>query len=137
MSNNIDNVTRTISAGEDQLNNLFKEVLDGLRDDIEEAKDNVLQYIERIEKDPQSIDLYGSLLNQALSVKGSVRDKQLKFLNTFKDRVTKKEAIELAKGESKQGGMNIDITAMNKEIENLIKGGQLERLELDDEDDES
>lgn len=130
-----DNIVRTISTSEEQLNNLFKEVLDGLRDDIEEAKDNIERYQTLIEKDVQSIDLYGQLLNSALTIKGSARDKQLKFLNTFKDRVTKKEAIELSKGESKTGSMAIDITAMNADIEQMKKNGML-NIELDDEDDE-
>jgi len=128
-------IVRTINTDEVQLNNLFKEVLDGLRDDVEEAKENVERYLSRITTDPQTLDLYGPLLNTALSIKGSARDKQLKFLNTFKDRVTKKEAIELSKGESKSGGMSVDITAINAEIEAMKKNG-IVSMDFDDQDED-
>lgn len=134
-----DNIIRTMTTSEEQLNTLFKEVLDGLRDDIEEAKENVLRYQEKIEIDPQTLDLYGQLLNSALTIKGSARDKQLKFLNTFKDRVTKKEAIDASKNDNKSDSMSIDISAMNEVIENMKKNKTV-NMDLNDiiseEDDE-
>ncbi len=135
------NIVRTIQTNEQQLNDLFKEVLDGLRDDIIEAQDNVRQYQDAIANNPnQGIDMYGPSLNSALSVKGSARDRQLKFLNTFKDRVTKKEAVELSK-ELKNAQQNsgvYDHAAMNKLMEEMKAAGELglSTINIDEEDDD-
>lgn len=132
------NTVRTIDTNEQQLNDLFKEVLDGLRDDIIEAQTNVKQYQDIIGADVLQLATFGTVLNQALSVKGSARDRCLKFLNTFKDRVTKKEAVELAKEIKNQqnvGGM--DHSEMNKLLEELKNSGKLNNMTIDfqDEDD--
>lgn len=133
------NLIRTIQTNEEQLNDLFKEVLDGLRDDLVEAQENVKTYQDVIVNTPNSgIEVYGAALNQALSVKGSARDRQLKFLNTFKDRVTKKEAVDLAKSlkdMSNSSGGGMDHAAMNKLIEDMKASGKLENINLDDDDD--
>lgn len=139
MSDN--NVVRTIETNEQQLNDLFKEVLDGLRDDIIEAQENVKQYQDAIANNPnQGIDMYGPSLTSALSVKGSARDRQLKFLNTFKDRVTKKEAVELSK-ELKNAQHNngvYDHAAMNKLMEEMKASGELglSAINIDDDDED-
>lgn len=132
-------VKRVIDTNEDQLNNLFKEVLDGLRDDIIEAQLNVEIY-----KNAMTVDggkeLYGQLCNSALSIKGSARDRQLKFLNTFKDRVSKKEAIAIAK-EMKEKDGKASGTAQShadviKLLEEMKKNGTLDSINLDDEDED-
>ena len=135
MDNNSE-VVRTIDANEQQLNNLFKEVLDGLRDDIIEAQANVKQYQDIIGSDLLQLSGFGTLLNQALTVKGSARDRCLKFLNSFKDRVTKKETVELAKELKNQqnvGGM--DHSEMNKLIEEMKNNGELSNINIDFEDE--
>ena len=133
------NVIRTIETNEKQLNDLFKEVLDGLRDDIVEAQDNVKTYQDAILANPNvGIDAYGPSLNQALTVKGSARDRQLKFLNTFKDRVTKKEAVELTKeikNATNNGSSVYDHSSMNKLIDEMKKDGTFANITIDDDDD--
>ena len=132
----MDNTIRTINTNEQQLNDLFKEVLDGLRDDIIEAQENVKQYQDIIGDDLLQLNTFGTVLNQALTVKGSARDRCLKFLNTFKDRVTKKEAVELAKEmNNKQNNSGFNHSEMNDIIESMKKTNELDNLNLDDEDD--
>lgn len=83
----------TIKVEESQLNSLFKEILDGVRDDINEAQSNCERLLAKIQ-DPAvtaGLELYGTSYNDALKVKGSARDRQLKFLGLFKDRVSTKE----------------------------------------------
>lgn len=128
---------RTIDTNEQQLNDLFKEVLDGVRDDLNETQMNVKQYQDKIDKDELAIEMFGTLLNQALTIKGSARDRQLKFLNTFKDRVTKKEATALAQELKNQqvGSGGMDHTEMNKLMEELKNSGQLENIAINDDDD--
>jgi len=94
----------TINVEEDQLNSLFKEILDGVRDDINEAQENVDLLHEKINDKTlaASFELYEAWYNDALKVKGSARDRQLKFLNLFKDRVSTKERIHIDE-KSKQG----------------------------------
>jgi hypothetical protein len=80
-----------IIGNEQELNGLFKELLDGIRDDIEEANLNVQMYLDAIQHDPGGKELYGSLYNEALKIKGSTRERQLKFVTVFGGRVGKKE----------------------------------------------
>lgn len=82
---------KKIKGNESELNHLFKETLDGLRDDLIEADENVQLYLEAILNDSGGKELYGSLYNDALKIKGSSRDRFLKFLALIKDRVNKKE----------------------------------------------
>jgi len=128
---------RTIDANEVALNDLFKEVLDGLRDDINEAQANVNMYQNSISASTDGKDLYGPLLNAALSVKGSARDRQLKFLGHFKDRVTKKESVELAKElkNSVNREVGVDHAGMNKILDEMKANGELSNINLDYEDD--
>jgi hypothetical protein len=120
------NIVRKIDANEVQLNDLFKEVLDGLRDDISEAQNNIEDYKKMVTAAGDGgFEVWGSLLNQALT---------LKFLNTFKDRVTKKEAVALAQElKKKDDGVvqGIDHAAMNKVLEDLKNSGELENIDLD------
>lgn len=132
-----DNLIRTIDATESALNDLFKEVLDGLRDDILEAQTNVDMYQKAINVSVDGKDMYGPMLNAALSVKGSARDRQLKFLGHFKDRVTKKESVELAK-ELKSAvnrEIGVDHAGMNKILEEMKASGELNNINLDLEDE--
>lgn len=135
MKQSKDSVIRTMITNEEQLNDLFKEVLDGLRDDIVEAQDNVKAYQDAVSAVQMGLELFGSGLNQALTVKGSARDRQLKFLNAFKERVTKKEAVELTK-EMKNSGQaaGYDHSAMNKLLQEMKDAGDFNNISLDDDD---
>ena len=132
-------IIRTIDPNDKQLNDLFKELLDGLRDDMAEANENVLMYQKSIEEDDMGKEMWGQLLNAALTIKGSARDKQLKFLNMFKERVTRKEQVKIAE-EAKKAEANptagVTVSDMNKMLEEMQKNGELDNLSLDYNTDE-
>lgn len=86
---------KKIKGTEEELHDLFKETLDGLRDDLQETDENVQVYLNAILNDPGGKELYGSLYNDALKIKGQARDRTLKFLALYKDRVSKKEEMAL------------------------------------------
>lgn len=109
-----------LTASEQELNRLFKEILDGVRDDIIESQQNVEMYFEAITNETGGKELYGTLYNEALKIKGSSRDRQLKFLNMFKDRVSVKEKLALvdqAKKDIEAG--TFSHSEMNKFIEDF------------------
>jgi hypothetical protein len=111
-----------ISASEDELNELFKETLDGIRDDIVEAKQNVDMYFGAIQDESGGKEMYGPAYNEALKIKGNARARQLSFLGMFKDRVAVKEKISMIEDAKKEaaagaGIAGFDHTALNKYIE--------------------
>src|SRR5258708_3750302 len=111
-----------IKAEEQVLNFLFFEILTGCREDLDEAATNVGLYMEKLFDPSTSGDqklLYGPLYNDSLKIKGSARDRQLKFLNMFKDRVTRKEIIESSKGDKDSLGGLPDPSKMNQWIDQL------------------
>lgn len=114
-----------ITGNESELNNLFKEVLDGLRDDLLESQENVDMYLDSIKNDPGGKELYGSLYNDSLKIKGMSRDRQLKFLNMFKDRVSKKEMMSIAKKETTGNEFALDHGNLNDWVQK-IKNQQYE-----------
>lgn len=126
---------RNIETDEAMLNNLMKEMYDNLKDDSEEAQRNVDEYFKLIEAAPQLRDQFGAGYNDSLKIKGSVRDKQLKFLGMFKDRVTKKEdrAVEEA---DKKGGSNLKVSTnhITDIISDMKKNGELKNVEINIED---
>src|SRR4051812_40132033 len=101
-----------IVAEEPELNKLFQEVLSGIRDDINEAQQNVEMYLDAIINSTGGKELYGNLYNDALKIKGQARDKQLKFIDMFKDRVTKKEIINA--NVKKESDAPFDHSQLNK-----------------------
>lgn len=104
---------KKIKGNEDELNSLFKETLDGLRDDLNEADENVQLYLQAILNDPGGKELYGSLYNDALKIKGSSRDRFLKFLSLIKDRVGKKEDMALKTKETTGSEFAVDHAELN------------------------
>jgi len=118
----LENKISTIDTNEGELNLLFRELLEGCRDDLEEAKSNVQMYNEAIidELKNGGKERYGPLHNDALKIKGLARDRQLKLLNMFKDRVTNKEKINLNRKDDNIGGMP-DIAEMAKVIDEIQK----------------
>jgi len=94
----------TVDVDEVELNSLIKELLDGCRDDLSEAEANMQVYLEEIQSSKDGKQLYGVLYNDALKIKGSARDRQLKLLNMFKDRVTTKERIDIETGKNNKAG---------------------------------
>ena len=85
---------------------------------------------------PDALEIYGPTLNQALTVKGSARDRQLKFLNTFKDRVTKKEVIDENKKIKTKNNDKLNFNEMNKLMQEMMSNGSLKNIKVDDDYDD-
>jgi hypothetical protein len=115
-----------IVADEPELNALFQEALSGIRDDINEAQQNVELYLDAILNSTGGKEMYGPLYNDALKIKGSARDKQLKFLDMFKDRVTKKEIINA--NVKKESDAPFDHSELNKVLEEMSQGRKYESV---------
>lgn len=103
-----------IKGTEEELHSLFRETLDGLRDDLIETDENVQLYFDAILNDSGGKELYGSLYNDALKIKGSARDRTLKFLALYKDRVNKKEDMALKANEKTGSEFAIDHSDLNE-----------------------
>lgn len=112
-----------IAGTEQELNSLFKELLEGCKDDLEESKLNVEMFLEEIANQGQSgKERFGQLYNEALKIKGDARDRQLKLLNMFKDRVSTKEKNEMSKAEKIDSVGPLPSThEMNQYIEEMEK----------------
>lgn len=111
----------SINTNDNELNVLFRELLEGLRDDLEEAKDAVMMYKDAMDENKESGKItYGQFYNDALKIKGAARDRQLKFGNMFKDRVSTKEKISLVKKEETFGALPSQ-SEMTKFIEEMEK----------------
>lgn len=115
-----------IVADEPELNKLFQEVLSGIRDDINEAQQNVEMYLDAILNSAGGKEMYGNLYNESLKIKGQARDKQLKFIDMFKDRVTKKEVINA--NVKKENDAPFDHSQLNKMIDEVNKGKKFETV---------
>lgn len=129
-----DSKREIVTGSEEELNKLFVEVLDGVRDDILEAETNVSNYLELLGM-TAGIEAYGISYNEALKIKGSARDRQLKFLNMFKDRVSKKEQMKLTEEANKKEsltGVIFNHSDLNKMIE---EANIVHEEDLEDEDD--
>lgn len=109
----------SIQASDPQLNALFKEALDGIRDDITEAQENVQTYHDAMQDETGGKDVYGNAYNEALKIKGSARARQLSFLGMFKDRVAVKEKVQMLNDAKKESGgvSSFDHSQLNKFIE--------------------
>lgn len=117
------NVNHNIEGKESELNSLFKETLDGLRDDLIETDENVQLYLTAIQNDPGGKEMYGSFYNDALKIKGSARDRFLKFLALIKDRVAKKEDMALKTKVDEDAEFSFNPADLNN-IVNKIKNSQ-------------
>ena len=110
-----------VTASESELNNLFKEILDGIRDDLIESQQNVDMYLAAIENETGGKELYGPLYNDALKIKNLTRERQLKFLNMLKDRVGKKEQMNFLSGKKDENDIMLDHSEINKILSDLNK----------------
>lgn len=115
-----------IVVSEIELNKLFKEALDGIRDDLNEAQENADAYLESILNTTGGRELWGTPYNDALKIKGQARDRQLKMIDMFKDRVTKKEQIESTT--KKESDMSFDHSELNKVLDELAQGKKYENV---------
>ena len=77
---------------------LLNRILEQCERDIEEAEQNIAFYKTEILNNPLGKEQFGNYLNDALKIKGQVRDRYIKIVNLFKDRVKIKEVFEKAQG---------------------------------------
>lgn len=142
-----------IQGSESELNLLFQEILTGCREDLSEANKNVELYLDELYNESKGGDrkiLYGPIYNEALKLKGDARDRQLKFLNMFKDRVTKKEILQSNKKEKDPNSDFPDISKLNTWVDDMklskvlpvisndeidYKEEEIEPIVLENEDD--
>jgi hypothetical protein len=80
------------------LETLLKRALLQCEEDFEEAEENVQTYkTELINNKDLGKEMFGSLHSDALRIKGQARERYLKIINLFKDRVKTKELIQGSK----------------------------------------
>lgn len=77
---------------------LLNKILKACEDDIEETEQNIAFYKTEVMNNPLGKEQYGVMLGDALKIKGSARDRYIKCVNLFKDRVKMKEILDKAKG---------------------------------------
>ena len=77
---------------------LLESVLNNIEDDIEEATQNIALYKTEVVNNPLGKEQFGHLMNEALKIKGSTRDRLLKTINIIRDRVKLKELLSNNKG---------------------------------------
>lgn len=77
---------------------LLNKILKACEDDIEETEQNIAFYKTEVMNNPLGKEQYGVMLGDALKIKGSARDRYIKCVNLFKDRVKMKEVLDKAKG---------------------------------------
>jgi hypothetical protein len=117
---------------EDTLNVLFKELVDGCRDDLSEAQVNVDLYFNEITAPgTDGKAMYGSLYNDSLKIKGSVRTRQLQLLSLFKERVTTKEKVELDANKGKTNKDSLSPERMNDLLNDMEFSQKLLNAEVE------
>lgn len=77
---------------------LLNKILKACEEDIEETEQNIAFYKAEVINNPLGKENYGIMLGDALKIKGQARDRYIKCVNLFKDRVKMKEVLEQAKG---------------------------------------
>lgn len=77
---------------------LLNKILKACEDDITETEQNIAFYKTEVINTPLGKEQYGVLLGDALKIKGQARDRYIKCINLFKDRVKMKEVLDQAKG---------------------------------------
>jgi hypothetical protein len=77
---------------------LLNRILKACEDDIAETEQNIAFYKSEVINNPLGKEQWGSMLGDALKIKGQARDRYIKCVNLFKDRVKMKEIMEKAQG---------------------------------------
>jgi hypothetical protein len=80
------------------LETLLNKILEACEADIEETEQNIAFYKSQVMNDVNGKEMYGTYLNDALKIKGQARDRYIKIINIWKDRVKVKEILEKASG---------------------------------------
>lgn len=89
-----------IELNEAGLKTLTQNILKGLVEDLEEAQINIENYKTKMEQST-GFDVYGSLFNDSLKIKGSVRDKLIKVASMIKDKASTSNASNIQQFDNK------------------------------------
>lgn len=87
-----------LSTTNEGLDELLKDALEGIKEDLAEATENVELYKEKLLNNPLGIDQYGTSHSDALRIKGQARDRYLKLIALVKDQVKSKEIMKINVG---------------------------------------
>lgn len=117
-------------TSENTLEDLLKLVLKGCDEDIKEANENIALYLEEIGKNPLAKEMFGSLLNDSIKIKGQARDRFMKAVTMIANRIKTKEFITKAAGASPDYFSPENLV---KSIESL----RTKKLQRDIEDDDN
>lgn len=77
---------------------LLNKILEACEKDIEETEQNIAFYKTEVINNVLGKEQFGIMLGDALKIKGQARDRYIKVINLFKDRVKMKEVMDQAKG---------------------------------------
>lgn len=109
----------------EKLSGLFDEIYFSLKEDLDEINDNIEQYHVLIDDNPDGKALFGSLYNDSLKIKGQIRERQLKFLNSFKERVSKLENDALKNNTGSETEEGVDHTGLSQILKEMAKSGDI------------
>ena len=87
-----------VPVNSEGLETLLNRALQHCEDDMKEVEQNVSFYKTEVINSVLGKEQFGISLNDALKIKGQTRDRFIKIVNLFKDRVKVKEVFEKAQG---------------------------------------
>lgn len=110
-----------------KLDNLYDEFYFSLKEDLEEVDENVRQYHLLVDDDPDGKALFGTLYNDSLKIKGQNRERQLKFLNSYKERVAKLESDVLKFENGEDDDEEVNHSGVSQVLKELVKAGEIKK----------
>lgn len=90
-------MAKNIKIDDVSFEKLIVEALDDIEKDMLDVDANIGLYKQVLATGSFALEQYGELYNEALKLKGSLRDRVLKILTLMKDRVKTKEVYAMAK----------------------------------------
>lgn len=96
-----------VKVNDDGLEELINDLYNSCLEDIEEANLNVNLYKTEVLNNPLGKESFGTLLSDALKIKGTARDRIIKVVNLVKDRVKSKEFLDKSINEDDMSPENI------------------------------
>jgi hypothetical protein len=90
-------MAKNIKIDDVSFEKLIVEALDDVEKDMVDVEGNIDLYKKLITTGSFGLEQYGEFYNEALKLKGSLRDRVLKILTLMKDRVKTKEVYAMTK----------------------------------------
>ncbi len=98
---------KKVKVSDDGLEELINDLYNSCLDDVEEANLNVNLYKTEVLNNTLGKESYGTLLSDALKIKGAARDRIIKVVNLVKDRVKSKEFLDKSTNQDDMSPENI------------------------------